>query len=125
MKLTSALLTLLAAAYPILGADKLTMEKAMQVREPSDLQFSPDGKRVALTLQEPGGDKPAVLAFLSDREDAQQIWLLPISGGEALKLTSGKNAVDSFKRVARRQTHRVPGRRGEDRGRREETARAG
>ena len=47
MKLTSALLTLLAAAYPILGADKLTMEKAMQVREPSDLQFSPDGKRVA------------------------------------------------------------------------------
>jgi dipeptidyl aminopeptidase/acylaminoacyl peptidase len=35
------------------GADKLTVEKAIQVREPSDLHFSPDGKRVALTLQEP------------------------------------------------------------------------
>jgi dipeptidyl aminopeptidase/acylaminoacyl peptidase len=60
MKFTSALLTFLAATYPILGADKLTIEKAMQVREPSDLQFSPDGKRVALTLLEPGGDKAAV-----------------------------------------------------------------
>ncbi len=131
MKFTSALLTFLAATYPILGADKLTIEKAMQVREPSDLQFSPDGKRVALTLVEPGGDKPAVrhiwvydlvqralrqwtssaksesmprwspdgqvLAFLSDREDSQQIWLLTVNGGEAVKLTSGKNTVDSIK----------------------------
>ena len=131
MKITSALLTLLAATYPVLGADKLTIEKAMQVREPSDLQFSPDGKRVALTLLEPGGDKPAVrhiwvydlvqrelrqwtssaksesmprwspngqtLAFLSDREDSQQIWLLTVNGGDAVKLTSGKNTVDSIK----------------------------
>jgi dipeptidyl aminopeptidase/acylaminoacyl peptidase len=60
MKIASTLLTILVAACPALGADKLTIEKTMQVREPSDLQFSPDGKRVALTLQEPGGDKPAV-----------------------------------------------------------------
>jgi dipeptidyl aminopeptidase/acylaminoacyl peptidase len=60
MKFTLALMAVLAVAFPVLGADKLTIEKAMQVREPSDLQFSPDGTRVALTLQEPGGDKPAV-----------------------------------------------------------------
>jgi len=59
LNLTLTLLGLVAA-YPALGADKLTIEKAMQVREPSDLQFSPDGNRVALTLQEPAADKPAV-----------------------------------------------------------------
>ena len=35
------------------AADKLTVEKATQVREPSDLHSSPDGKRVAFTVQEP------------------------------------------------------------------------
>ncbi len=59
MKLTLALIAV-AAAFPAAGADKITIEKAMQVREPSDLQFAPDGKRLALTLQEPNGDKPAV-----------------------------------------------------------------
>ena len=46
--------------FPALAADPLTIEKAMQVREPSDLQFSPDGRRVALTLQEPVADHPSV-----------------------------------------------------------------
>jgi dipeptidyl aminopeptidase/acylaminoacyl peptidase len=53
-------MALLGAAYPAPGAEKLTIEKAMQVREPSDLQWAPDGKRVALTLQEPAADKPPV-----------------------------------------------------------------
>lgn len=60
MKFTFAALTLLAAVFPALAVEKLTIEKAMQVREPSDLQFSPDGARVALTLQEPTPAKPAV-----------------------------------------------------------------
>ena len=78
MKITSTLLTLLVATYPVLSADKLTIEKAMQVREPSDLQFSPDGKRVALTLLEPGGDKPAV----------RHIWVYNLTQRELRQWTS-------------------------------------
>ena len=44
-------------------------------------RWSPDGKW---------------LAFLSDREDADQIWLISVSGGEPVKLTSAKNSVSSF-----------------------------
>ena len=36
------------------------------------------------------------LAFLSDREDSSQIYLMPADGGEAMRLTEGKNAVRSF-----------------------------
>ncbi|HXB73672.1 MAG TPA: S9 family peptidase [Candidatus Acidoferrales bacterium] len=78
MKITFTLLALLAAAYSALGADKLTIEKAMQVREPSDLQWAPDGKRVALTLQEPAADKPPVRHIwvydLTRRELRQWTW---------------------------------------------------
>ena len=78
MKLSLALMTLLAATLPIRAADKLTIEKAMQVKEPSDLQFSPDGQRVALTLQEPGGDKPAV----------RHIWVYDLAQRELRQWTS-------------------------------------
>jgi dipeptidyl aminopeptidase/acylaminoacyl peptidase len=44
-------------------------------------RWSPDGKW---------------LAFLSDREDSDQIWLMSLSGGEPVKLTSAKNSVSSF-----------------------------
>ena len=36
------------------------------------------------------------LAFLSDREDSPQIYVMPANGGEALRLTEGKNAIRSF-----------------------------
>jgi len=36
------------------------------------------------------------LAFLSDRDDSPQIYLISINGGEARRLTEGKNAVRSF-----------------------------
>ena len=49
------------------AADKLTVEKAMQVREPQDLQFSPDGKRVAFVVQEPVKDRDVVPPHLGLR----------------------------------------------------------
>ena len=113
------------------AADKLTVEKAMQVREPQDLQFSPDGKRVAFVVQEPVKNRDVfrhiwvydrdthetrqwttsaksessprwspdgkTLAFLSDREQGEQIFVMPSVGGEALQLTSAKNSVQNFK----------------------------
>lgn len=36
------------------------------------------------------------LAFLSDRDDSPQIYVMPASGGEASRLTEGKNAIRSF-----------------------------
>ena len=51
--MTKKLAFLLVLAGAAMAADQLTVEKAIQVREPSDLHFSPDGKRVALTVQEP------------------------------------------------------------------------
>jgi dipeptidyl aminopeptidase/acylaminoacyl peptidase len=120
---------LFLCAAALSGAEKLTIEKAMQVREPSDLQWSPDGQRLALVLQEPVSGKSSqrhiwvydaesrdlrqwtfsakseqaprwspdgrTLAFLSDREDTMQIFLMPVSGGEATKLTSAKNSAES------------------------------
>jgi dipeptidyl aminopeptidase/acylaminoacyl peptidase len=41
------------------AAGHLTIDQAIDIRQPSDLQFSPDGKRVALTVQEPPAAKPA------------------------------------------------------------------
>src|SRR5437764_2612170 len=114
------------------AADKLTIDQAIDHRELSDLQFSPDGKRVAFCVQEPpAGTKPAqrhiwafetdtrelrpwtnsaktehtprwspdgkTLAFLSDREENTQIWTMPANGGEAIKLTTGKNAIEAFR----------------------------
>jgi dipeptidyl aminopeptidase/acylaminoacyl peptidase len=115
----------------VFAADKLTVDKAMQVREPQDLQFSPDGKRVAFLVQEPVKNRDVfrhiwvydrdthetrqwttsaksensprwspdgkTLAFLSDREEGEQVYLMPSIGGEAMKLTSAKNSVQNFK----------------------------
>ncbi len=44
-------------------------------------RWSPDGRR---------------LAFLSNREEKTQIYVMPVDGGEAVALTKGKMAVESF-----------------------------
>jgi dipeptidyl aminopeptidase/acylaminoacyl peptidase len=44
-------------------------------------RWSPDGK---------------LLAFLSDREERTQIWVMPTDGGEGERLTEGKNAIKTF-----------------------------
>jgi dipeptidyl aminopeptidase/acylaminoacyl peptidase len=108
----------------------LTPEASLNLRTISDLQYSPDGKRLAFVVTEPAkgqGRKRHVwiheageegsrqftyseksesgprwspdgktLAFLSDRGEAQQIYLMRADGGEGVALTKGKNAVRGF-----------------------------
>ncbi|MGB6670670.1 MAG: S9 family peptidase [Candidatus Acidiferrum sp.] len=50
-------------------------------KDESSPRWSPDGKQ---------------LAFLSNREDQQQIYLMRMDGGEALAITKGKRSVHSF-----------------------------
>jgi dipeptidyl aminopeptidase/acylaminoacyl peptidase len=111
-------------------AKVLTPEAALQLRSISDLQFSPDGMRVAFVVTEPPkGERRArhiwiyekksgvvrqftysakdessprwspdgkQLAFLSNRDDQQQIYAMHADGGEAASLTKGKRSVQSF-----------------------------
>jgi Tol biopolymer transport system component len=108
----------------------LTAEQAIAVRRPYDLQFSPDGKRLAFAVSRPPkGTTPgqeiwmldtrtrrlwrfahsaksdrmprwapdgSQLAFLSEREERAQIFLIRGDGGEAERLTEGENAVSSL-----------------------------
>ncbi|HEX3557170.1 MAG TPA: S9 family peptidase [Thermoanaerobaculia bacterium] len=54
---------------------------ATSPKEDRSPRWSPDGKR---------------LAFLSNREERTQIFVMPVDGGEAVALTKGKMAVASF-----------------------------
>ncbi|HKN75125.1 MAG TPA: S9 family peptidase [Candidatus Acidoferrum sp.] len=108
----------------------LTPEASLHLRSLSDLQFSPDGSRVAFVVAEPpkaerrprhiwlyekgstavrqftysAKDETSPrwspdgkqLAFLSNREDQQQIYIMRTDGGEAAALTKGKRSVGSF-----------------------------
>lgn len=108
----------------------LTPELSLTLRSLSDLQFSPDGSRLAFVVAEPpAGDAPKhhiwvldvqarkvrqftfsaksetrprwspdgrFLAFLSDRDEHNQIYLMRADAGEAWPLTKGKRSVNSF-----------------------------
>ena len=108
----------------------LTPEASLNLRTISDLQFSPDGARLAFVVAEPpNGERRArhiwlyekkngairqytfsaktefsprwspdgkQLAFLSNRDEEQQIYLLRSDGGEATAITKGKRGVQSF-----------------------------
>ena len=112
------------------SARLLTPEASLNLRSISDLQFSPDGSRVAFVVMEPPkGERRArhiwlyetksgavrqitfsakdessprwspdgkQLAFLSNRDDQQQIYVMRMDGGEAAALTKGKRNVHSF-----------------------------
>jgi dipeptidyl aminopeptidase/acylaminoacyl peptidase len=108
----------------------LTPEASLNMRAIMDLQYSPNGKRLAFVVMEPakGSNRKRhiwiheagedgsrqftyseksesgprwspdgkTLAFLSDRGEAQQIYLMRADGGEGVALTKGKNGVHGF-----------------------------
>jgi len=112
------------------GPKLLTPEASLNLRSISDLQFSPDGNRLAFVVTEPAkGERRArhiwlyekqsgvirqftysgkseflprwspdgkQLAFLSDRDEQQQIYAMRAEGGEASALTKGKRGVKNF-----------------------------
>ena len=63
---------------PIAGG---TPERLTQGDSASSPAYSPDGR---------------FLAFLSDRSEKTQVWVLPTSGGEAFRITNVKQGVDGF-----------------------------
>src|ERR1700730_8205200 len=129
-------LSVLAAPLPAQDAPKadvhklLTPEASLNLRSISDLQFSPDGSRLAFVVTEPpkGERRPGhiwiyemqsggirqftysartessprwspdgkQLAFLSNRDEDQQVYVMRADGGEARALTKGKRSVQSF-----------------------------
>src|SRR6266851_86830 len=112
------------------GPKLLTPEVSLNLRSISDLQFSPDGNRLAFVVTEPAkGERRArhiwiyekqsgsirqfthsaksdslprwspdgkELAFLSDRDEQQQVYAMRADGGEASALTKGKRDVKNF-----------------------------
>lgn len=56
-------------------------------------QFTNSAKSEFAPRWSPGGRR---FAFLSDRQETTQIYLFPTDGGEAIRLTEGKNAVRAF-----------------------------
>ncbi|MHB8486257.1 MAG: S9 family peptidase [Candidatus Acidiferrales bacterium] len=125
----------LALARPRKAADspasqRLTPEQALNLRRISDLRFSPDGARLAFTVNEPpkatnnpqhiwimdvatrqvrqytfsgkSDNSPRwspdgkFLAFLSNRDEFRQIYLMPSNGGDAYAITEGKRNIASF-----------------------------
>src|SRR5713101_872018 len=121
----------LAQGPPKASAPKLlTPEASLNLRSISDLQFSPDGNRLAFVVTEPAkGDRRArhiwlyekqfgsirqftysakseflprwspdgkQIAFLSDRDEQEQVYAMRADGGEAGALTKGKRGVKNF-----------------------------
>ena len=112
------------------GPKLLTPEASLNLRSISDLQFSPDGSRLAFVVSEPPkGERRArhiwiydsqsgairqftysaktesfprwspdgkQLAFLSNRDEEQHLYVMRADGGEGTALTKGKRAVQSF-----------------------------
>jgi len=78
---------------PVKGSIRSRHIWTLQVNSRAVQQFTSSAKSEFAPRWSPDGQQ---LAFLSDREDTTQIYLISLAGGEALKLTSGKNAVRSF-----------------------------
>jgi dipeptidyl aminopeptidase/acylaminoacyl peptidase len=129
--LTAFAAPLLAQEPPKASSPKLlTPEASLNLRSTSDLQFSPNGERLAFVVTEPAkGERRArhiwlyekqsgsirqftysakseflprwspdgqQLAFLSDRDEQQQVYAMRANGGEASALTKGKRGVQNF-----------------------------
>src|SRR5258706_2618940 len=67
----------------LLGARPFTPEELLATHRPDDIQVSPDGKHVALTVRQKS---------LEQNRDQKDIWLLSLPGGEAKQFTrNGKS----------------------------------
>jgi dipeptidyl aminopeptidase/acylaminoacyl peptidase len=109
----------------------LTPEQTMDRRAIGELEFSPDGARLAFTVTDPvkGAARAKAIwlldvasgamrqltfsgksdgsprwspdgssiAFLSDRDGPAQLYCLPMRGGEAARITDGKDAITAFR----------------------------
>ena len=114
-----------------LAQPALTPEQALNRRTIGELEFSPDGSRLAFTVAEPAkgtartraiwpldvstgrsrqltfsgkndaaprwAPNGSAIAFTSDRDGAAQLYLLPLAGGEAERVTDTKERVESFR----------------------------
>jgi dipeptidyl aminopeptidase/acylaminoacyl peptidase len=78
---------------PPKGANRSRHIWILDVRTREVRQFTNSAKSEFAPRWSPDGRR---LAFLSDREEASQIYLMPTDGGEAIRLTEGKNAVRAF-----------------------------
>lgn len=80
------LLAALVCLSALHAADPLTIDQVMAIREPSDLQFSPDGARVAFTVQEPP---------TATRPAQRHIWVLDTRTRELRQWTSSTKSESS------------------------------
>ena len=78
---------------PLKGATRARHIWMLNVRSRELRRFTNSSKSEYSPRWSRDGNK---LAFLSDREDSSQIYLMPADGGEAMRLTEAKNAVRSF-----------------------------
>ena len=131
MLAAASVLTISAASAPPAATPPLTPAQTLDRRAIGDLEFSPDGARLAFTVTEPpsGATRPRhvwlldvasggvrqlthsdkeeygarwspdgrTLAFLSTRDGAAGLYLLPMGGGEGQRLVDRKDKIDAFR----------------------------
>src|SRR5579883_1878076 len=78
------------------GKHPVTFEDMMRMHRTGEPQISPDGKWVAYTVATPDFDA---------NRNASNIWIAPVSGGEALQLT---RAARIRRRCGRRTARQLP-----------------